>query len=270
MAPSVKFLFSPPEYGEINIIVLPEKPVLPYLRPQFKLVVYLSFMHKAKFSSLVVLSFVALVPLFFAHCSGCNDGKHSECKGQMKCEEVDGEGPDKCQNNDGCIAYHNICNFGQCVTVSGPGPDDCGSHADCGPEFKHTSCESDSSDPTVRICTIVDGVGENECQGNNDCQEPLTQICSNNRCVETHSDIAEAQCSSVYQCLDQHFECVGEGECRKVPGRGPNTCQSDSSCLMMRNVLVGDVCVTMQTNQPSNCERDLPSPTPTPLELDQP
>lgn len=112
---------------------------------------------------------------------------------------------------------HLICEDNQCVLVDGEGEDQCAGDNDCAGDT-HLECRDQQ-------CTAVPGAGRNTCTSDDDCRD------------------------------DMHFGCLGN-QCTLLPGARSNTCSGDNDCMGGgggRLECVGNQCVITMSSGISTC-----------------
>lgn len=131
------------------------------------------------------------------------------------------------------------CTFDQCDFLKGG----CKFTPIPGCNQQHTECQNNS-------CAVVNGKGNDQCRGNQDCQGSYS-ICQNNSCTTVFGN-GISTCSSNADCQQSHTVCMYES-CIQVQGPGTNECGSNQDCIQTHTVCEAKTCKVVQGQGKNEC-----------------
>jgi len=191
-------------------------------------------------------------------CTTSNDcASHNICNSLLQCVSVAGVGSNTCTSNSECIVSHTECSNKTCISVSGLGVNQCSQSADCG-AGKHNECNGSMQ------CVLIDGVGSDLCQTNNDCIVTHNECNAEEKCVAVPG-LGVDQCLGDTDCRKGAYNaCNVLGQCVSLQGQGTNTCQTDSDCAggiggptqTWHNECEQEKCIQVAGEGSNQCQKD--------------
>ena len=180
-------------------------------------------------------------------CTTSNDcASHNICNSLLQCVSVAGVGSNTCTSNSECIVSHTECSNKTCISVSGLGVNQCSQSADCG-AGKHNECNGSMQ------CVLIDGVGSDLCQTNNDCIVTHNECNAEEKCVAVNGT-GISQCSADTECIiPKHNECSAEQKCIAVNGTGSDLCQTNDDCTVTHSECSGELCIAVSGSGIDQC-----------------
>jgi len=168
-------------------------------------------------------------PIGDAYCTT----QHRECVG-IDCNLISGIGEDTCYFDVTCNTPENPhleCRNGDCALIQTEGPNECDAEL-----IDDPFCLTKHRDCSAQLCLLVDGVHEDLCTLNNDCELPPEDThlkCLGNDCVEVIGEGTD-ECDPAQlnhpTCMASHRECSPSGNCDLVGEAGTDECQEDTEC----------------------------------------
>jgi hypothetical protein len=198
------------------------------------------------------------------------------CPSGRECLEVPGEGNRCVKTTPGCDSRFDCisgfaCEDGTCVDRRVPCDldEDCPKNHLCTTKGASSFCERIQVDCVAAFdcgdlassCEDIDGDGSTECAGTFDPNDPESNACTNDQCVDLGAPVCEAggdgattQCGQYGLCVDGG-DCAAGFDCVALWPDGRKECVQDGgSCASYADCPVQQVCASPRGGGAPSCQ----------------